>query len=183
MEGTLNLPEDSKLSGSETEFPFYMVGDTAFPLKPYLMRPFPGKSLTQIKRVFNYRLSRARRVVENAFGILVSRWRILQTTLNSFPENAERIVLATIALHNFVKKSEESSVMYCPDRYTDWEDERGELHTGEWRNEITDTLPNFRFGPNNATRRAFSLRDNLSNYFLNEGAIPSQFNVVTSFIE
>ena len=63
-----------KIGTTGPSLPFVMVGDEAFPLKDYLMRPFPGRFLPEEKAVYNYRLSRARRVVENTFGILASRF-------------------------------------------------------------------------------------------------------------
>jgi hypothetical protein len=53
-----------------------IVGDDAFPLKPYLMKPYPNRNLGITQRVFNYRLSRVRRIVENVFGILTSRFSV-----------------------------------------------------------------------------------------------------------
>ena len=55
--------------------PYFFVGDEAFPLKEKFQKPFPRASLTFEKEVYNYRLSRARRISENAFGILAARWR------------------------------------------------------------------------------------------------------------
>ena len=51
-----------------------IVADEGLPLKRYLLRPYGGKYLPDEKRIFNYRLSRARRVSENAFGILIQRY-------------------------------------------------------------------------------------------------------------
>ena len=68
----LGLPPREPLPGGDRE-PHFIVGDTAFPLKEYLQKPFPHRGLTHQERIFNYRLSRARRVVENAFGILANR--------------------------------------------------------------------------------------------------------------
>ena len=55
----------------QTLLPYVIVADDAFPLKPHLMIPYSFLSLSKENRVFNYRLSRARRISENAFGILV----------------------------------------------------------------------------------------------------------------
>lgn len=56
----------------------FLVGDDAFPLKSYLLKPYSGTNLSTKQKIFNYRVSRARRIVENAFGILASRFRICQ---------------------------------------------------------------------------------------------------------
>lgn len=58
------------------------MGDEAFKISCLMMRPYPANNFTIEQRVFNYRLSRARRVIENAFGILVSRWRIFKKEIN-----------------------------------------------------------------------------------------------------
>ena len=53
------------------EIPPLLVADSAYPLLPWLLKPFINHgSLTQDQKNFNYHLSRARIVSENAFGRL-----------------------------------------------------------------------------------------------------------------
>ena len=75
--GTLSIPTPQPLTGTtQPALPFVFVGDEAFPLKKNLLRPFPGKNLTEPLAVCNYRLSRARRIIENSFGILAARLEV-----------------------------------------------------------------------------------------------------------
>ena len=68
----LNFPEPCKIKGSNKTFPYVFVGDEAFALKDNLLKPYASATLNLERRIFNYRLSRARRTIENTFGILAS---------------------------------------------------------------------------------------------------------------
>lgn len=96
-----------------------LVADDAFPLKPYLMKPYKG-TLTKEQKIFNYRLSRARRIVENAFGILVSRFRIFEKPIACLPETVDKIIKACTALHNWLRTT--SNTYYTPKGSFDEED-------------------------------------------------------------
>ena len=78
----LSIPEPDNVPESDMKMPYVFVGDDAFPLMENLMKPFSHRNISREDRIFNYRLSRARRIVENAFGILASRFRILLGQIN-----------------------------------------------------------------------------------------------------
>ena len=97
--------------------PHVIVADEAFPLKPNIMRPYhsiPSKNVRRLshpKQIYNYRLSRAHHIVENAFGILVQRWRCFNRHLQLKTTTAIKIVLAACVLHNYLRpKNDETSV-------------------------------------------------------------------------
>lgn len=102
----LPIPEPAALphDRSGNTLPYFFVGDDAFALNESMMKPYRlGKQRgTWCQEVFNYRLSRARRIIENVFGILVHRFRCLITPLQQEPEVATEITMACCVLHNFL---------------------------------------------------------------------------------
>uniref|UniRef100_A0A672HXZ0 DDE Tnp4 domain-containing protein n=1 Tax=Salarias fasciatus TaxID=181472 RepID=A0A672HXZ0_SALFA len=162
--GTLQVPPDAPLPGGNAavNVPYVMVGDAAFPLKTYLMRPYPGDTLTHKRRVFNYRLSRARMVVECAFGILASRWRILHRRINLHPEKVDSVVVAACILHNFLLAPSENHTLL-----EDAEQQRRQMP------------PVRHMGPNRASREAMNVREIFSDFFSSpEGAVEWQDRMV-----
>lgn len=83
---TLHIPPGKPLPLRNTPVPFVIVGDEAFSLKSYLRKPYPSRNLNQNKRIFIYRLSRARRIVENVFGILTCRFGVFKQAKPLEPE-------------------------------------------------------------------------------------------------
>lgn len=137
-----------------------MIGDEAFGLHRHLLRPYGGSNLSVRKRIFNYRLSRARRFVKCAFGILSNKWRIFHRPPNVHPTFAITIIKAYIILHNFVR------------------DRDGFLPENTTTIVGLEDLP-----PDNSIRGgipAISIRDIMGNYFLsNSGSIPWQMNKIS----
>ena len=127
-----DLPSPSAIPGCKLEkVPYFLVGDEIFPLKTWLMRPYPGKQ-TEDKRIFNYRLSRAWRVIENTFGILAARWRVFRRPIRASVKTVEIVTKAALCLHNYLRQTDNAT--YCPSGFIDSEDSTGNIIPGEWRN-------------------------------------------------
>ncbi len=178
IDNPLSIPKPRPLPGRKTSIPFVCVGDDAFPLTSYMMKPYPNPGLTEDKRIFNYRLSRCRRISENAFGILANRWRVFRSHILVSPDKATLIALGAITLHNFLRSNSRIGKIYIPPGLADQFDPvTGELTPGLWR--ATDgALPwedIGRLGSSNATFHAKEIRKEFTEYFAMEGAVSWQW--------
>lgn len=100
----LNLPEPTSLPNTSEKFPYVIVADEAFALHTNIMKPYAQRMLNPERQEYNRRISQSRATVENAFGILSSRFGVLQTSIKLEPEKATTIALACCYLHNCLAK-------------------------------------------------------------------------------
>ena len=123
-----NFPFFSRFTLDPT---YVIVADDAFPLRVNIMKPYPFRGLPQWKIIFNYRPCRARRIVENAFGILANRFRVFLSPMLLSPENVERVALASCVLHNFLRDN--SPARYSQPGKFDTEClDNGVINAGGW---------------------------------------------------
>ncbi|KAL7637993.1 UNVERIFIED_CONTAM: hypothetical protein RMT77_011606 [Armadillidium vulgare] len=175
--GELNLPRDEVLKERNKCVPYVFVGDDAFALSNQILKPYPGTHAKGTKeRIFNYRLSRARRVVENAFGILASVFRVLRKPMLLQPQKASLVTMTCVVLHNFLRKSETSCSTYSPIGTVDIEEE-GILTPGSWRHEqdMSSLLP-LQNIPRKSSYEAKNIRDEFAEYFTTVGKVAWQHN-------
>lgn len=167
----LNLPTPRPLPNSNKDVPYVFLSDGAFALTEHVMKPYPvSQDWGSPKRKFNQRLSSARVVVENTFGILVTRFRIFKKPIQFNPEKVKLLTLTCILLHNLLRNSSTSSNIYTPPGTVDAIDENNILTPGSWRNEIGRNCA-IRQIPRLARRTALSareIRDEFTRYFEND---------------
>ena len=182
----LNIPPARTFDNysDSVQFPYVFVADDAFTLRTHMMKPYARSGpMDYSMTIFNYRLSRARRIIENAFGILVARFQIFHKAIIASENQIVGIVQAAVALHNFLMDENdlEDSCAYCPVGFIDQED-RANVTYGEWRRETASGvhgLVPIRHGSNNYSKTAKETRDNFKNYFNSaEGSVPWQEEVV-----
>ena len=150
--------------------PYVLVADDAFGLKTHMMKPYPTQNLSLHQRVFNYRLSRARRVIENAFGIAASRFRIFRRPIVANVQKVTLVTKAVVALHNFLTITNSSpNSKYYPRNYIDQDGPSG-FRAGDWRSETNAGMglqPISKTGSNNYSKHATSVRERYQEYFSN----------------
>lgn len=132
-----------------------------------------SQRLTYGQKVFNYRLSRARRIVENAFGILVNRFMIFRKPMCLDIGKVTSIIRAACALHNWMRSTSQNT--YTPINSLDFEDiDNYRIIPGNWRDENLNIESIGAQGSNHHSEIAKAIRDRYQHYFLNEGAVPWQ---------
>jgi len=180
----LNVPQGQiQLPGSNESTPYFFIGDQAFPLMKNFMRPYSGQRLEEKKQIFNYRLSRARRTIENAFGILSARWRVYRRPICLDLKDVDQIIISTVCLHNFLKTEDEKYTtenrVYCPSYFVDSELENGHIIEGTWRNEQMQLQQLQPTTAHRASRNAMKQRDILADYFVSRaGEILWQYDYI-----
>ena len=102
-DGTFGLPSSELLWEGGPPLDYFLLGDDAFTLKPWEVKPYSRRQLSREDKIANYRKSSGRSVVEIAFGILVGRFRVLLNTLGSKPKVVRDIVLKWVALCNILR--------------------------------------------------------------------------------
>lgn len=172
--GSLNIPQAKPLCGQSIPVPYVIIADDAFPLKTYIMKPFPFRNQPIENHVFSYRLSRARCVVENAFGFLSVRFRFFRKPVELCPEKVIKLLQAACCLHNYL--IEKRSTQYAPkfDR-----EQNGQFIPGDWREELPqNSFHSLQHASacRNPTCTAKQVCDNFKTYFMStEGELQWQY--------
>lgn len=100
--GLLKLPECAQIPNSTVKLPYVLLGDVGYPLKPYLMKPYVQRDLSNEQKVFNSRLTEARKSVRTALGLMASKWKLFTSCMQSHPDRANLIIKCICLLHNIV---------------------------------------------------------------------------------
>jgi len=175
-DNSIGFPDAEELPNDVGDkVPYFLVGDDAFALRENMMKPFSRRGLNMDERIFNYRLSRCRRIVENAFGILANRWQINLNIMGHEPKTCRLLVTVCIILHNFLR------VKYPrqQNRQLDSEDVDHNIIPGEWRRGRNMTDIDRVVAPNSGSKKAKKQRLLLKHYLNSPaGTVPWQNKMI-----
>ncbi|XP_071500329.1 putative nuclease HARBI1 [Diadema antillarum] len=152
-----------ELEENQPDIPYFILVDDAFALKSYMMKPYSRRGMTDEQSICNYRISRGRRVVENAFGILANRFRCLLGTLEQKVDNVRDLVETAVVLHNLLRKR----VALTASEVDHEDEEHNFVIPGAWRDgPHWEDVPQPPARGNLATVDARHQRDHLREYFV-----------------
>ena len=108
-------------------------------------------------------------MIENVFGIMAVKWRILLRPIEAEPETTVRIVLAICALHNYVIDEAADQGPALADTGL------GNDDNGRWRQQAPPMMPlPARRNGNRPTQAAINMRQMLVDFFNGQGAVEWQ---------
>ena len=99
---SVNIPK-SRFIGQERKSLTQLLPMMLFPLQTNIMKPYPFRNYTTEQHIYKYRLSYARSIVENAFGILDDQFCVFLAPILFLSVNSENITLASCSLHNYTR--------------------------------------------------------------------------------
>ena len=175
--GTAGLPEPAPLPYDDHPVPYHLVADDAFYLDEHLMKPYAHRTQVRHERIFSYRVSRARRIVENAFGLLQARFRVFTNSMFVEPRKVRKIVMCGVVLHNLFLARRP---LPAGAREVDHENADHEQIPGAWRDapdvQLHGLTPSQGRNPG---QRAKNQRNYLARYYASPvGAVPWQERIV-----
>ncbi|XP_045778528.1 uncharacterized protein LOC123876345 [Maniola jurtina] len=156
-EKRLNLPQPVPFYQGGAKMPFVFIGDEAFPLMENFMRPYPRDGLNAEKKIFNYRLSRARRIVEATFGVLTRKWCVYHKDFECKIETVDKVIKATCVLHNYLIQRQPNYINNIENNM-----EQSLLSVGD----IIETQ--------HSSNDGYQVREMYCSYFNNQGKVPWQ---------
>ena len=152
-DGRIGFPDPAPITQGGRDVPYFILADDAFALKTWLMKPYGRRLLTREERIANYRISRGRRVVENAFIELP-------------PETVREVVMTCVVLHNILRSQYQGQPAGQQPGEEDDDDLPGDFGLiGGAAGGGQDRNP---------AREAKRQKDYLKDYFNNEGAVAWQ---------
>lgn len=177
----LTLPEPEALPQRHLPVPYIMVADNAFAMTSYIYKPYGFRNQPAPNRILNYRLSRARRIIENVFGIMSSKFRVLRKPIHFAPHKVKYVALAICALHNFLIST--SNYYLCPGSVDSENPITREIVNGEWRNELQPEgtlFPLERGRQRNYSISQKDVRDEFREYFMTTaGEVQWQYQFIS----
>jgi hypothetical protein len=131
------------------------------------MKPYSRRNLTAEEQIANYRISRARRTSENAFGMLANVFRAFHTPIYLQPSKAAKVVLACCALHNYLRSGSNGCGSTAEDCTRD--------------EEISSNLFSLKVKQTNFSQAAKDTREHLKVYFSSVGRFEWQDKQSSAF--